>query len=80
MGRYLGILLGGLVNAINPDRIVVCGGVTAAWDAFAPHVVSEIAYRAYEAPAYRAKLVRGELGDDAGILGVARSAWRSVGA
>lgn len=73
-GRYLGIMLGGLVNAIDPDRIVVCGGVTAAWEAFAPHTIAEIAYRAYEAPAARATLVPGELGDDAGILGAARSA------
>lgn len=78
-GRYLGIMLGGLVNALDPDRIVICGGVTAAWDAFAPHTTAEIAYRAYEAPAGRAKLVPGELGDDAGILGAARSAFRSAG-
>jgi glucokinase len=78
-GRYLGIMLGGLVNAIAPDRIVVCGGVTAAWEAFAPHTVAEIAYRAYEAPARRAKLVPGELGDDAGILGAARSALAATG-
>ncbi len=78
-GRYLGIMLGGLVNAIDPDRIVVCGGVTAAWEAFAPHTIAEIAYRAYEAPAERAKLVPGKLGDDAGILGAARSALAASG-
>ena len=77
-GRYLGIMLGGLVNAINPDRTVVCGGVTAAWEAFAPHTSAEIAYRAYEAPASRATLVAGELGDDAGILGAARSAFANA--
>jgi glucokinase len=74
MARYLGIMLAGLVNTINPERIVLVGGVTAAWDAFAADLEAEIANRAYEAPALRAKLVRGVLGDNAGILGAARGA------
>ena len=75
MGRYLGIMLAGLSNALNPETIVVCGGVTAGWDAFAGRVESEIATRAYPVVAARAKLVRGTLGDNAGILGAARSAF-----
>ena len=75
MGRYLGIMLGGLVNALNPEMIVIGGGVAAAWDAFHEHARREIDYRAFPEPAKRAHLVRGELGDDAGILGAARSAF-----
>lgn len=78
MGRYLGRVLAGLVNTLNPDRIVLCGGLAAAWDAFAPDVQQEIKRRAYRAPAMRACVVRCELGDQAGILGVARSAWKSA--
>ena len=37
MGRYLGIMLGGLVNALNPEIIVIGGGASAAWDAFHEH-------------------------------------------
>ena len=55
--------------------IVVCGGVTAGWDAFAGRVESEIAIRAYPVVAARARLVRGELHDNAGILGAARSSF-----
>lgn len=76
MAGYLGIMLSGLINTLNPDRIVLVGGVTAAWDAFAADVEEEIASRAYEAPARRAKLVKGVLGDDAGILGAAHGAIR----
>ena len=36
MGRYLGITLAGLANTLNPEMFVICGGVTAGWDAFAP--------------------------------------------
>ncbi|MEQ1603866.1 MAG: ROK family protein [Pyrinomonadaceae bacterium] len=78
MGRYLGITLAGLANALNPEMLVICGGVTQGWDAFATHVESEIRLRAYPAAAARAKLVKGELGDNAGIIGAARSAFLTL--
>ena len=78
MGRYLGITLAGLANTLNPEMFVICGGVTQGWDAFAPHVQSEIKLRAYPAAAARARLVKGELGDNAGLLGTARSAFLAM--
>lgn len=78
MGRYLGIMLAGLVNALNPEMLVICGGVTQGWDAFASHTEAEIRNRAYAVGAERAKLVRGLLGDNAGIIGAARSAFLSM--
>ncbi|MEQ1643275.1 MAG: ROK family protein [Pyrinomonadaceae bacterium] len=75
MGRYLGITLAGLANALNPEMFVICGGVTAGWDAFSHHVSLEIEKRAYPAAAKRAVVVRCELGDNAGIVGAARSAF-----
>ncbi len=77
MGRYLGIMLGGLVNALNPEIIVIGGGAAAAWDAFHEQTRSEIDFRAFPEPSSRAKLVRTRLGDNAGILGAARSAFLS---
>ncbi len=79
MGRYLGITLAGLANALNPEMIVICGGVNGGWDAFAAHTKTEIEIRAYRAAAKRAKLVKGKLDDNAGILGVARSAFLADG-
>lgn len=78
MGRYLGIVLAGLINTLNPDAIVICGGASGAWDAFIPSLRKEIHLRSYPAPAARALIVRGELGDNAGIIGVARSAFLSL--
>lgn len=75
MGRYLGIVLAGLINTLNPDAIVICGGASAAWDAFYPSLRNEIGHRSYPAPAARAQVLRGKLGDNAGIIGVARSAF-----
>lgn len=78
MGRYLGIALAGLVNTLNPEMIVICGGVTEGWDAFNSQVEAEIAARAYPAASKRAKLVKGKLGDNAGLLGAAKSAFLAL--
>jgi glucokinase len=78
MGRYLGLMLAGLVNAINPEMIVIGGGAAGAWDAFIDDVRNEINYRAFSAPAARAQLVPAKLGDNAGILGAARTAFLSL--
>lgn len=75
MGYYLGIALAGLVNVLNPEVIVLAGGLSAAWDVFIEHTRDQIARRAFREPAGRVKLVRAELGDDAGILGVASLAF-----
>lgn len=75
MGRYLGITLASLANTLNPEMFVICGGVTAGWDAFSHHVTAEIEKRAYPAAARRAQVVRCQLGDTAGIIGAARSAF-----
>ncbi|MBK8464508.1 MAG: ROK family protein [Chloracidobacterium sp.] len=72
MGRYLGITLGGLVNTLNPEMIVIGGGAAAAWDAFIDPLTAELHYRAFNEPADRVQIVQGTLGDNAGILGVAR--------
>ena len=75
MGRYLGITLAGLVNTLNPEMIVLGGGVAAGIDAFIEKVNAEIESRAFHEPADRVKIVRSALDDMAGIVGVARSAF-----
>jgi glucokinase len=78
MGRLLGIHLGSLANALNPEMIVIGGGAAAAWDAFIGHVTTELKYRAFNEPADRIQIVRGQLGDNAGILGAAKSAFTQL--
>lgn len=75
MGRYLGQMLAGLANALNPEIFVICGGLAEGIDAFGDHVRTEIAARAYPAAAKTGVVVKGELGDNAGIIGVARSTF-----
>jgi glucokinase len=74
MGVYLGIGLANLINILNPEMIVIGGGVVSAWELFAKHMHREIAERAFPVPAKEVKVVPGECGDDAGLLGAAHLA------
>jgi glucokinase len=46
-GRALGILLADLVNALNMQMYVIGGGVSSAWDVFAPAMFEELRRRSY---------------------------------
>jgi glucokinase len=78
MGAYLGMALADLVNVLNPEMIVIGGGVAGAWDLFIGDTQEEIAKRSFREPAERVKLIRAKLGDDAGILGAARLAFSAA--
>ena len=79
MGVYLGIGLANLINIINPDMIVIGGGVVNGWELFVKHMLQQVAERAFPLPAARVKIVRAECGDDAGLLGAARLAFTAAG-
>ncbi len=44
-GRYLGLLLAGLVNVLNLEMYVIGGGASSAWDAYAPSMFEELRKR-----------------------------------
>jgi len=70
MGVYLGIGLANLINILNPEIIVIGGGVVNGWDLFEKHMQQQVEERAF--PLLRVKIVRAKCGDDAGLLGAAR--------
>ncbi|HMS08846.1 MAG TPA: ROK family protein, partial [Pyrinomonadaceae bacterium] len=76
-GFYLGVALGGLINVLNPEVIVIGGGASESWDVFIEPLNGEIRKRAFKRPADRVTIVKAKLGDDAGILGVAKLAFSS---
>jgi len=45
VGWALGIILASLVNALNLPMYVIGGGVSSAWDAFAPSIFEELRWR-----------------------------------
>lgn len=75
MGMYLGIGLANLINILNPEMIVIGGGVVNGWDLFAKHMHQQVEERAFPSLAARVKIVRAKCGDDAGLLGAARLAF-----
>lgn len=75
MGVYLGIGLANLINILNPEMIVIGGGVVNGWELFAKDMNHQVAERAFPLPAAQVKIVPGECGDDAGLLGAARLAF-----
>lgn len=74
MGVYLGIGLANLINILNPEMIVIGGGVVNGWDLFAKHMHQQIEERAFPLLAARVRIERAKCGDDAGLLGAARLA------
>ena len=72
MGVYLGIGLANLINILNPEMIVIGGGVVNGWDLFARHMHQQVEERAFPLLAARVKIERAKCGDDAGLLGAAR--------
>ena len=78
MGRYLGIGLAGLINTLNPEKIVIGGGVAAAWDLFIDRAREQIAACAFPLPASRVEIVRAQQGEDAGLLGAAHIAFEQL--
>ena len=84
VGWAVGIVIAGLVNAFNAPMYVIGGGVSSAWEAFAPAMLEEVRTRSF---VYRATtpaeahgqagntiVTRALLGSDAGLYGAARLA------
>lgn len=75
MGTYLGIGIASLVNILNPEIVVIGGGLSNGWELFEKHMRQQVTERAFPIPARFVKIVRGECGDDAGLLGAAHLAF-----
>lgn len=70
---FLGVGLVNLVNIFNPEVIVIGGGVSRMGELLLEPVRRVVRERAFPYSAGMVRIVTGELGDDAGILGAA--AW-----
>jgi len=78
MGDYLGIGLANLINILNPEMIVIGGGVANGWELFEEHMRHQVDEHAFPLPASEVKIVPAECGDDAGLLGAARLAFLPI--
>jgi glucokinase len=69
--EHLGIAMASLVNAFNPQIIVIGGGLTHIGEQLFEPVRRVVAQRAFSAAAEVVQVVPAELGDDVGVLGAA---------
>ena len=77
--RWLGLALANAVHLIDPERIIVGGGVTDLGDVFLEPV--RTAFRSHLfGPPTDTPIVRAELGYDAGVIGAAAVAMDGAGA
>lgn len=75
-GEYLGVGMSGVVNAFNPARIVLGGGVIEGHPAYVDHVRRFVNERALQVAADELEIVLSELGERAGVVGAATIARR----
>ena len=73
-GMYLGIGLANLINLIDPQIIVITGGVVNGWALFSGEMYRQVEERAFRMTAQQVKIAKAECGDNAGLLGAARLA------
>jgi glucokinase len=77
---YLGILAANMVNLLDPERVIIGGGIV---ERLGEDFVAPIRHTAYEyflhrEDADRVKIVGGTLGDNAGALGAVVFARRKL--
>lgn len=79
VGNRLGMALVSVVNLLNPDRIVIGGGVANAGAILFDPVKKFIVKRAMPVQARDVKIVKARLGPDAGIIGAAILVGENIG-
>jgi len=78
-GRYLGIAFAGLINVLNPEAIIVGGGLSKMGDLLLGPTVRTLRERSYELPARECRITVTPLGDMGGVLGAVALVERALG-
>lgn len=77
-GRDLGIGLTTLIYVLNPEAIVIGGGISGSSDFFFASAIDEINQRVSAPSREGVKLLKAELGNQAGMVGAAKLALQLV--
>jgi glucokinase len=76
--RALGQALGGLINVLNPERVVIGGGVAAAGPFLLDRIVRDTKGRCWKQAFEDCAFRLAELGSEAGVVGAARLAMTGL--
>ena len=69
MGEYIGIGLASVVNLLNPEKIIIGGGVAAAGDLLLNPIKENLIKRAMPIAGAAVEIVPAQLGNSAGVIG-----------
>ncbi|HCL90833.1 MAG TPA: hypothetical protein DHW70_05900 [Candidatus Atribacteria bacterium] len=75
---YLGIAIANITNILNPKMVVLVGGITNEGNKLLIPLRKEVKKRAFYSNYKSLKIVIGELGGNAGVLGAAALLWIST--
>ena len=75
---YLGIAIANITNILNPEMVVLVGGITNEGEKLLIPLKGEVKKRAFYSNYKSLKIVIGELGGNAGVLGAAALLWIST--
>ncbi len=68
---WLGLGIASIVNFLNPEKVVLCGGMIAAGDMLFNSVRETVLANTFEVPGKRCQIVPAGLGADSGVIGCA---------
>ena len=69
MGEYIGIGLSSVVNLLNPEKIIIGGGVADAGDLLLAPLTEALKKRAMKIAGSAVEVVPAQLGNTAGVIG-----------
>jgi N-acetylglucosamine repressor len=70
-GHYLGIAIANLINILNPEKVIIGGGVAKAGDFVFRPLKETVAQRSLALPYSKTQIVESALGDNATAIGAA---------
>lgn len=76
--EYLALGVANLISILNPEMVVLGGGLMQQGARFLEHVKRRAVEWAQPVAARQARIELTQLGEDAGLLGAARLAWQSL--
>ena len=76
VGRSVGLGLVNLIHLFNPEKIIIGGKVSRAWDYFIGSAMETVRERSMVGPRKSLQIVKAECEDEAGMLGAAYAALR----
>lgn len=78
VGRYIGIGIASLINALNPSMVVFGGIMSSAWKFLEPVINSEISSRALKWNRENTEVVLAKHGSDACVIGGVASIYQAT--